>query len=57
MCASVCVGVYVGMCVCVCKCCTQSRMVKIHLHNAYWYTGIRVSTSVKSSNENKTALI
>ena len=41
-----CVGMCVYVCVCVCMCvCMQvlcSRMVKVHLHNVYWYTCIRV---------------
>ena len=46
VCASVCVCecMCVCMCVCVfvCKCCTQARMLKVHIRNVYWYTGIRV---------------
>ena len=47
MCNSVyvlCVCVYVCMCVYVCVCMQVlcSRMVKVYLHNVYWYRCIRV---------------
>ena len=49
VCVYLCVCVFVcecmSVCVCVraCKCCAlvQATMVKVHLHNVYWYTGIR----------------
>ena len=32
----------VYVCVCACMQVLCSRMVKVHLHNVYWYTCIRV---------------
>ena len=37
-----CVCVYVCVYVCVCMQVLCSRMVKVHLHNVYWYTCIKV---------------
>ena len=37
-----CMCICVYMCVCVCMQVLCSRMVKVHLHNVYWYTCIRV---------------
>ena len=37
-----CMCMYMCVCMCVCMQVLCSRMVKVHLHNVYWYTCIRV---------------